>query len=118
MVNYLFVCFQNKIRSKVISQYFSRLMKEKGIGGNVESAGLYVESEKPDSWDVSSHQVTKEMCSIADIIFVMEEEMGDELVKKYSTKREKIINLDILDTYYGPKFNEDFFESLGLKLFY
>ena len=107
MRKYLFVCWQNQTRSPYVSRYFDNLLKRMGTQGWVASAGLAESSNK---------KVTKEMCNLVDMIFVMEEWMKDELVRKYQVDECKVVNLDILDVYTSDgKFNRSFFESIFLK---
>ena len=106
MTNYLFICHQNKIRSKAIAKYFSKLLQKRSIEGCVESAGLYVEDEEPDSWGCRSRKINKELCNVADVIFVMEEYMNNKLVEDFGVDKGKIVNLDILDVYWSGQFNQ------------
>ena len=98
MTNYLFVCGQNRVRSPAAAEYFSRLLKKKCIESHVESAGLS---------DHSKRQISKEICDIADVIFVMEEWMSNKLIKKGYADKTQIINLDILDIYFMGQIHED-----------
>ncbi len=98
MNTYLFVCRSNKMRSVCCANYFSDLLKDKGICAKIESAGLRV-SDPKKSFGHIPKQATREMFDIANRIFVMEEWMNYELRKDYGVPEEKIINLDILDLY-------------------
>lgn len=83
-MNLLFICNQNKNRSKTAEEIF----KDKF---NTKSAGLY--NDKP---------VTEKQLLWADIIIVMEEEHRTEIAKRfpklYLLKR--IVSIDIPDIYY------------------
>lgn len=82
-MNVLFVCNQNKHRSKTAEEVFKPEFKTK-------SAGLY--NERP---------LTKQQLNWADLVLVMEECQISEIAKRfpeyYLTKR--IISLDIPDRY-------------------
>lgn len=79
----LFICNQNKNRSKTAEEIFKDSFKTK-------SAGLYNEnpvSEKEISW--------------ADIIIVMEEDQRNEIAKRFPEHyiKKKILCLEIPDVY-------------------
>ena len=82
-MNALFICNQNKNRSKTAELLFQGRF-------NVKSAGLH--GGKP---------ITKKDLSWADVVFVMEEEQRRELAKRFPTEylRKRILNLDIPDIY-------------------
>src|SRR3989338_2479867 len=83
MKKILFICNQNKNRSKAAEQLFKQRW-------NTKSAGLY--NENP---------VTKQTLQWADIIIVMEDDQRKELGKRfpkiYLTKR--ILSLNVPDIY-------------------
>ena len=88
MTNVLFICNQNKNRSKAAEEIFKKKW-------NTKSAGLY--NENP---------VTEETLHWADLIIVMEDEQRKELGKRfpkiYLSKR--ILSLNIPDIYsYGQE---------------
>ena len=79
----LFICNQNKHRSKTAEEYFSNSFETK-------SAGLY-----------NTNPVTSEQLSWADIIFVMEEAQRDEIAKRFPQEymKKRILVLDVPDVY-------------------
>ncbi|MBI2137421.1 phosphotyrosine protein phosphatase [Candidatus Woesearchaeota archaeon] len=83
-MNVLFICNQNKNRSKTAEKIFKDRF-------NTKSAGLY--SAKP---------VTDKQISWADAIIVMEEaqrsEIAERFPKQYMLKR--ILSLDVADVYH------------------
>ena len=82
-MNALFICNQNKNRSKTAELLFQGRF-------NVKSAGLH-----------GGKLVTKKELEWADIVFVMEEEQRHEVAKRFPTEylRKRILNLDIPDIY-------------------
>lgn len=85
-MNILFICNQNKHRSKTAEEIFRKRFETR-------SAGLF--NGKP---------VTRETIAWADIICVMEEEQRIELAKRFPKEylKKRILSLDIPDTYsYG-----------------
>lgn len=80
----LFICNQNKNRSKTAEDVFKERFETK-------SAGLY--NEKP---------VTKKQLSWADIIVVMEDAQRAEIAKRFPEiyMQRRILTLNIPDTYY------------------
>ena len=82
-MNLLFVCNQNKHRSKTAEELFRGKF-------NTKSAGLY--TEKP---------VSEQELRWADVIMVMEEEQRHELAKRFPSQYmcKRILNLDIPDIY-------------------
>ena len=87
-MNLLFVCNQNKHRSKTAEEIF----KDKF---NTRSAGLY--NEKP---------ITMDQLEWADTIIVMEEEQRTEISKRFPKlyMQKRILSLDIPDIY---SYNQD-----------
>ena len=79
----LFICNQNKNRSKTAEELFRSHF-------NTKSAGLY--NQKP---------VTKKQLSWADVIFVMEDGQRSELAKRFPELylQKRILSLDIADVY-------------------
>ncbi len=82
-MNVLFICNQNKHRSKTAEDLFRNKF-------NTRSAGLY-----------GGSLVNNEILSWADIVFVMEEEQRYELSKRFPKEYllKRIINLNIPDTF-------------------
>ncbi|MEL1250324.1 low molecular weight protein tyrosine phosphatase family protein [Aurantiacibacter gilvus] len=87
MINVLFVCSQNKLRSPTAEQVFA---DHPGI--EVDSAGTNSNAENP---------LTNELVSWANIIFVMEKTHRSKLQRKYRAqlKDVRIICLDIPDDF-------------------
>lgn len=79
----LFICNQNKHRSKTAEHQFRDKCTTK-------SAGLY-----------NDNPVTEEQLSWADVVFVMEEDQRDELAKRFPKQymQKRILSLDIPDIY-------------------
>lgn len=79
----LFICNQNKHRSKTAEEYF----KKKFL---TRSAGLY--NEKP---------VQEKDLSWADVVFVMEEDQRQELAERFPNQylQKRILSLEIPDVY-------------------
>ncbi len=77
----LFICSQNKYRSKVAEALFSGRFETR-------SAGLH-----------GGKEVTKEDLAWADVIAVMEEEHRLELVKRFpmECKKKKVVSLDVVE---------------------
>ncbi len=80
----LFICNQNKNRSKTAEEIFSNKFKTK-------SAGLF--NEKP---------VVKKELEWADLIVVMEDFQRTEISKRFPEQylKKRILSLNIPDTYY------------------
>jgi predicted protein tyrosine phosphatase len=87
---YLFVCAANRNRSPTAEAVARMLAARSGLDIEVRSAGLSPFSETP---------LTKEMADWADLIFVMEDYMAQELEAFYGQDPRKIICLDIPDLY-------------------
>lgn len=82
-MNILFICNQNKNRSKTAEELFKENF-------NTKSAGLY--NENP---------VNEEEISWADIIIVMEDKQRSEIAKRFpkSYMEKRILSLDVPDIY-------------------
>ncbi len=82
-MNVLFICNQNRNRSKTAEEMFRSSF-------NTKSAGLY--NQKP---------VTQKQVAWADVIFVMEDEQRSELAKRFPEMymQKRILSLDIPDVY-------------------
>lgn len=83
----LFVCSRNQLRSPTAEQVFS-----KWPGIEVASAGLDPKCKDP---------VTPELLAWADVIFVMERNHRNKLLKQFraSIKNQKIVVLGVTDDY-------------------
>jgi predicted protein tyrosine phosphatase len=81
--NILFVCNQNKNRSKAAELIYREEF-------NAKSAGLY-----------NSKPLTKNQLSWADVVIVMEESQRNELAQRYPelSFKKRILSLDIPDIY-------------------
>jgi predicted protein tyrosine phosphatase len=88
--HYLFVCAANRNRSPTAEEVFREMAARAGFEVRVSSAGISLFSERP---------VTKELADSADLIFVMEEYMAQELETGYDQDPAKIVCLDIPDIY-------------------
>ena len=94
----LFVCNQNKNRSKTAEQVFKSRFKTK-------SAGLY--NEKP---------VTEKELSWADVVVVMEDSQRSEIAKRFPKQymQKRILSLDIPDVFHCNQ--PELVELLNLKI--
>ncbi len=83
LMKVLFICNQNKNRSKTAEEIFCDKFETK-------SAGLFC-----------SKPVSKKELSWADVVMVMEEEQRHELAKRFPKLylQKRILNLDIPDVY-------------------
>ncbi|MBI4152689.1 phosphotyrosine protein phosphatase [Candidatus Woesearchaeota archaeon] len=82
-MNVLFICNQNKNRSKLAEHLFQDRF-------NSKSAGLY-----------NSRPLSKKQLSWADVVVVMEEEQRDEVEKRFPrlSVQKRILSFDIPDVY-------------------
>ncbi len=87
---YLFVCAANRNRSPTAADVAQALAEQKALDIEVRSAGLTPFAERP---------LTQEMADWADLIFVMEDYMAQELETTYGQDPRKIVSLDIPDFY-------------------
>lgn len=87
MKNLLFICSRNKLRSPTAEQVFA---SRKGV--ETDSAGLAPDAEV---------QLSADQLEWASIIFVMEKQHKDKLLKRFSehVKGKKIVCLGIADDY-------------------
>lgn len=86
MMNVLFLCSQNRLRSPTAEQVFSS-----NSSIEVASAGLNNDAENP---------TTRELVAWADLIFVMEKAHRNRLQKRFKKHlRARVICLDIPDEY-------------------
>lgn len=87
MVNALFICSQNKLRSPTAETVFA-----KWPGVETDSAGLNNDAETP---------LTQEQIAWADIIFVMEKTHRTKLSKRFRKylNGKRVVCLDIPDDY-------------------
>jgi predicted protein tyrosine phosphatase len=88
--HYLFVCAANRNRSPTAERVFRALAAQAGFAVQVSSAGLSPFSENP---------LTKDLADSADLIFVMEDYMAQDLETRYGQDPAKIVCLDIPDIY-------------------
>ena len=97
-MNVLFICNQNKNRSKTAEEVFKSRF-------NTKSAGLY-----------STNPVTEKQISWADIIVVMEDMQRAEIAKRFPKQymQKQILSLDIPDVYHYNQPN--LIESLKSKI--
>ncbi len=79
----LFICNQNKHRSKTAEEYFRKQFQ-------THSAGLY-----------NTQPLTEQQLQWADIVMVMEEHQRNEIAKRFPTLylKKKILSLNIPDVY-------------------
>lgn len=93
---YLFICSANRNRSKAAEEICRQLAARKNTCVECFSAGV-------DS--LATVRVTKKMANKADLIFVMEEYMGELLQFHLAQDPKKLICLDIPDIYsrFDPK---------------
>ena len=97
-MNILFICNQNKNRSKTAEELFKTTY-------NTKSAGLY--SDKP---------VNRNQLQWADLIVVMEDEQRIELVKRFPDEvmKKRVISLNIPDYFsYG---SPELIDHLRMKM--
>ncbi len=82
-MNVLFVCNQNKNRSKLAEHLFQDKF-------NTRSAGLY-----------NSRPLNQKQLSWADVVVVMEEDQRDEVEKRFPqlSVQKRILSFDIPDVY-------------------
>jgi len=87
MINVLFVCSQNRLRSPTAEQVFSTYP-----GMETASAGTNNDAENP---------ITAELIRWADLIFVMERQHRNKIQKRFKAdlKNARVICLDIPDDY-------------------
>jgi len=87
MVNVLFICSQNKLRSPTAEQVFS-----KWDGVEADSAGLNNDAETP---------LSTEQLDWADVVFVMEKAHRNKLSSKFRKhlNGKRVVCLDIPDEY-------------------
>lgn len=103
MKHILFICSQNKLRSRTAETIFA---ENKGF--DVLSAGLNNDAEIP---------LTPELVEWAETIFVMEKSQGNKLRKKFrkNINKQRVICLDIPDDYeyMQPELIEILEQKLG-----
>ena len=124
MTELLFVCTSNKFRSPLAAAYFLKKIKENSSfiknpeeNWHVSSAGTWTEEGQPVApyllerayemgLDLSAHrtrEVTAEMLSAADLIFVMEKNHREMLIIEFPESAKKIFLLGELS---DPRFPE------------
>jgi len=87
---YLFVCHANQRRSRTAEDLCARLAGDRALPIKAVSAGMSPQAGTP---------ITKRLADEADLIFVMEENMKQELQRSYAQPPDKIVCLDIPDEY-------------------
>ncbi len=87
---YLFICYANRNRSKTAVEVFQSLARQKGIKKETASAGISTLAEQA---------VTVALLKKAELIFVMEYYMKEQIQNVYDIPAGKIINLNIPDMY-------------------
>ena len=90
-LNYLFVCYANEQRSKTAEEVCKRMAKERNLAIEVSSAGVSLGA---------NNLLTKEQVNWADIIFVMDKYMQEEIQEDYGGKGKKIVCFNIPDIYH------------------
>jgi predicted protein tyrosine phosphatase len=89
-MHYLFICAVNQNRSRAAERICGQLAQSKNRNIECESAGVH---------PLAIRRVTKKMADKADIIFIMEDYMKENLETEFNQPAEKIICLDIPDIY-------------------
>ena len=87
---YLFVCRANVDRSRTAEDLCRGIIQHKGLAIDVASAGTSEGAENP---------LTQDQADQADLIFVMEEWMRNEVLTKFRQPAGKLICLDIPDEF-------------------
>jgi protein-tyrosine-phosphatase/predicted ATP-grasp superfamily ATP-dependent carboligase len=121
----LFLCQGNICRSPFAEVYFQSLLKGRGVGLTVRSAGLGTTPGKPAHWntrtsarehhvsldDHATTQLDAELVSNADLIIVMEVAQKKRVLSLYPESKGKVLllgcfdargPLEIADPYGGP----------------
>ena len=102
--HYLFVCRANWQRSPTAERVFQEMLVEAGykvwgvnsfIDSDYEVCSTGINSSDNDS----SAEMSSELGERMNVIFTMEEQILEELVRSYNVPREKMVNLDIPDNY-------------------
>ena len=88
--HYLFVCYGNLNRSKAAEDICRQTVADLNLPIRCDSAGMSPAAETT---------INKELCENADIIFVMEEYMKENITTHFGQPAGKIIVLDIPDMY-------------------
>ncbi len=89
-LKYLFVCYANEHRSRTAEEVCKRMAKERNLAIETSSAGVSPGANNP---------LTKELVNQADIIFVMEKYMQEEIEEEYGESAKKIVCFNIPDIY-------------------
>ncbi len=87
---YLFVCKANIDRSRTAEDLCRGIAQHRGLAIDATSAGMSEAAENP---------LTQEQADQADLIFVMEEWMRNEMQSKFRQPAGKVICLDIPDEF-------------------
>jgi len=87
---FLFVCEANQRRSRAAEDLCAGLVRNRNLPIKVCSAGMSQQADTP---------ITRAMADQADLIFVMEDHMKQDLQRTYGQPAAKIVCLDIPDEY-------------------
>jgi len=110
----LIVCDLNFARSITTAYVLNKKVREKGLDMTIETAGLFDSKKKRNHLEnicyyikkyvplFKTHKLTKEKVNDADIIYVMNNEMKEEIVHKYKYPEAKVYNLNISSRYWFP----------------
>ena len=101
MPKYLFVCYQNILRSPWAADWCSEYCRNRGITAEVRSAGI------GEDLDPNATPFSRELLNWADSIFVMEGYMKTAILEEHCQlgdeeermAKEKIVCLDIPDRF-------------------
>ncbi len=93
MKKYLFICQHNFIRSRYGAEFFRGFLKGKRKEGKVYSAGMGIISI------FLGKRVSRRLLNRMDWIFVMEDYMKEQLIRKFGVDSKKIVVLNIKDIY-------------------
>lgn len=101
MKRYLFVCRANHLRSPLAESWLSKFCMDNNIKAEISSAGLDTGINHGRIIDNKrSIQLTKDLADKFDYLIAMEHWMREEIIKKYSQNKDKIICLNIPDLFY------------------
>lgn len=88
------VCKHAYVRSSALRDYLKKLLRQNNIDNvEVNNAGI-----DPFDWN-REKLLTKEMIEESDVIFAMDQEIYDYIMKNFTPPFKKITNLDVLDVY-------------------
>ena len=110
----LVVCDLNFARSITTAFVLRRQAKERWLDLDIETAGLLNNKKKRNHLEnicyylkkyvplLNNNKLTKKKTNNADIIYVMNNEMKEEIAYKYKYPEAKIYNLSISSRYWFP----------------